>query len=87
MKTKQIEYEDFPQVWKNSELGLVAIVYQNRVEYYKFVSRYNTQTYRKATGEPDAKWNPFKEIDNLLKGNGFKRVHGMKTVKVIDFTR
>jgi len=82
MKRKQIEYEGFPQVWKMG--NLVQIVYRNHSELYELTHRYSD------SGEDDngkkKKFDPYNEIQ-MIKGNGGKRVHGMKTVKVIDFTR
>lgn len=82
MKTKQMKHEDFPQVWKMGEL--LEVVYRDRAELYTLKHRYSD------SGENDdgtrKQFNPYTELD-MIKGNGGKRVHGMKTVKVIDFSR
>ena len=78
MKTKTMEYEDFPQVWKNHEMGLLHIFYKNHVETYRFDSSYH--------GDEGQGIDPYAEI-KLAKDNGFQRVRGMKTVRVIDFAR
>jgi len=82
LKTKRIEYEDFPQVWKNHECGYVTIIYRDHSEHYEFKSRYG----KKEARRNDSEYNPYNEVE-MEKGNGGQRVHGMKTVKVIDFTR
>ena len=74
MKRKvEYEREDFPQVWKMG--NLVQIVYRNRSELYELKTKFHEKDY-----------NPYNEID-MIKGNGGKRVHGKKTLKVIDFTK
>ena len=83
MKTKKtMKHEGFPQVWKNPT-GYVTIIYSNHSETYKLVGKYNDTIAKKVN---NSNYNPYNEIE-MEKGNGSRRVHGKKTVKVIDFTR
>ena len=85
MKTKTIELEDYPQVWKymgyrkGKKTAFVVIVYHNRSETYCKEHSY-TQKDAREDGAED--YDPDNEVE-LLKGHGAKRVHGMKTIQFI----
>jgi len=78
------ELEVFPQVWKwmgwknGNKTAFITVIYQNHSETYVQQNTYS--------GQKDCEFDPYNEVD-MVKGHGGKRVHGMKTVKVIDFTR
>lgn len=82
-KTKTVEYEGFPRIYKMPN-GLLQIVFRNRSELYILDKRYND------SGEnEDGTKKPFDAYNEIqmIEGNGGRQVHCSKTVKVIDFTR
>ena len=84
MKINTYESDDFPRVYKsnNGTDTFVTIIYRDHSETYKQVS-----TRTKADAKRDGcEYDPYKE-EEMETGNGARRVHGMKTEKVIDFTR
>ena len=82
MKKSTTEYEDFPQVWKMG--NTLEIVYRDHAEFYQLKERFaDSGEDNEGNRKP---FDPYNEID-MIKGNGGKRVHGMKTVRIVDFTR
>jgi len=75
MRTKKFKTEDFPQVWKGH--GTVVIVYYDHSETYEFKSRYG----KKEAEYNESEYDPYKEVE-MLKNNGWRRVHGKKEIEV-----
>ena len=64
------EYKNrYPVVMKNAKLGLVEIIYRDRVEIYKLSQKDNYDE-----KDEDKVNDAYDEIE-MAKGSGFKRVH------------
>lgn len=74
----------FPRVWRNAQLQAVAIVYHDRVEYYWTRGNHGRQTLRRVD-DSDKIFKPYR-AEEMLVGEGFKRVHFLEATGPVEAT-
>lgn len=73
---RKIKIEDFPQVWKGHRT--VVLVYRDHSETYEFESKYSNKEAQEANA---CDYDPYHEVE-ILKNNGWRRVHGKKEIQI-----